>query len=813
MKKILSVVLVLAMVISCLAMVHVLAEPAEEFYGFKLVGNASGYSHSRVGEGNFTATDMVDGVVSDTITVYNPNDYTVSIAFYYQNGWATMVNDQLVKDFYKGVDILAHDKVTLTISAKYVDGKIPYGTSEEANDISKLTIRFDTNTIKEGDYIVVQAESADDQIMKLAPDGGCIFKKEALTEYTCDFPAKTVVNGDVENGSTGWGVLKATNCGSFAVVADPDDADNKVAHFSNLSTIWDSIAFDLGAAVINDPDHFYAGGGAGNYKLTFRARAVDGKGGLFDVYLNSQNHLEASKIKTDILKDEDANVVRTFFNAGTIKMTDEWQEFEVEVKVEQSWLDTLKLIRDIYCNDANKATDTYNVALRLDGSLGAFASNDSFGYYVDDVTIEKIVATPTPEATATPEATPTPVPVKKVENGNAENGMTNWGNIHGGSVALVQPGANNTGNAVKATIAGKYQSIAFDLGPAIIQDAENGYQGAGAGVYTVSFYAKASDGNEGKFAMVLNSVCHLSASQIESLNLGLTATENTYYTGEFIELTDEWEKYTVKFELSETYVKEMNALYRSSHSLASSAYQIVLRFDGSPVGCAFENNEYFDYFVDEVTIEAPEAADPNAPVKVPTGVIFEATEDTTLGYYTTATTGGAVSAADIKGGEVTKFLYIENLSDEDMAIYFPLQARVEPDGSAVWADPDDYAPESWDIPAGEIVKVEYTFAVNDDGTVTIRDIDVPVEKLFYRINFTTSEFVEGSKFVIYGDETQVALFNAGLKAGWSKTLTYDVPKTDDATKPDGDFAPVALIATVAVAFVALTVVVAKKRED
>ena len=418
-----------------------------------------------------------------------------------------------------------------------------------------------------------------------------------------------------------------------------------------------------------------------------------------------------------------------------------------------------------------------------------------------------------PETEGDPDPNPTPAPVKKVENGSAENGLVNWGNIHGGSVELVQPGANGTGNAVKANIAGKYQSIAFDLGPAILQDAVNGYEGAGAGRYTVKFWAKADAGKEGSFIMMINSVCHLNGAQVEGLDLGLEKTVDTYLIGQQINLTDEWKQYTVVFDISEIYINEIYALYKSGHSLASSAYQLMLRFDGSQEGCAYTSGAFFNYYVDEITVEAPAEADPNAPVKVPTGVIFEATDDNTLAFYTTAVAGGAVTVDDIKDGEVTKILYIENLSDEDMAIEFSLQALVTVDGTSSWTAPETGVTETWEIPAGETVEISYTFEVNDDNTVTIKGVDIPVEKLFYRFNFTPSEFAEGSKFVVYGDETAVALFNSGVKTGWNKTLTFDAPKTEDADRPDGDFAPVALIATIAFATVALAIVAKKRKED
>ncbi len=207
---------------------------------------------------------------------------------------------------------------------------------------------------------------------------------------------------------------------------------------------------------------------------------------------------------------------------------------------------------------------------------------------------------------------PDQVIVKKIENGNAEDGLKGWGNIHGGSIELVQPGANQTANAVKATISGLYHSIAYDLGPAILQDAENGYKGAGAGTYTIKFWAKAEEGHEGKYVMVLNSVCHLSAQQIEDLNLGLEETEDTYMSSQEIVLTDEWEEYEIEFEVSETYINEIYALYKSSHALASSAYQLMLRFDGSQAGCAYEGGTYFGYYVDEISVTAPGA---DAPIE------------------------------------------------------------------------------------------------------------------------------------------------------------------------------------------------------
>ena len=213
----------------------------------------------------------------------------------------------------------------------------------------------------------------------------------------------------------------------------------------------------------------------------------------------------------------------------------------------------------------------------------------------------------------------------------------------------------------------------------------------------------------------------------------------------------------------------------------------------------------------EIVYELPKVDEGEAPeTKVPTGVELAVKADATIGFIVTS--GNVVTAADVKDGEVTKKLIVKNLSDEDMSIQYSLQALVTLDTGDMWAAPDGSVTETWEIAAGETVEIEFTFEVNDDNTVTIKDKDVVLSKLFYRFNFAPSEFYEGAKFVVYGDEAAIAGFSALSNTNFNKTLVYDVPKVDSSAEDTGDFAPVALVATVVFASVAL-VVVAKKRED
>ncbi len=260
-----------------------------------------------------------------------------------------------------------------------------------------------------------------------------------------------------------------------------------------------------------------------------------------------------------------------------------------------------------------------NVILDANGNPTANTDRlDAFKEVVDSLREESHVTKPT----AAPDAT------KAFFNGNAEYGITNWGNIHAGSIGYVQPGANGTNNAVRLIpdTSSKYSSIAFDLGPAIVNDADYYYGGCGAGTYTVTFYAKAEAGYSGKFNVLLNSQCHLGANEVRN-HLGYTEGDgnyanNTYFgatSGTQITMTDQWTKYTATFKISADWLNMMAKVRRSAHPRAAKAYNLSLRLDGSGTDMAYSAGEFFDYYIDEITITNSASAVPT-PTPIPNNV-------------------------------------------------------------------------------------------------------------------------------------------------------------------------------------------------
>lgn len=208
----------------------------------------------------------------------------------------------------------------------------------------------------------------------------------------------------------------------------------------------------------------------------------------------------------------------------------------------------------------------------------------------------------------------------EVVNGNAEDGTTGWGIfLQGkGTVEQVAGGANGTAHAIKFTPSqdGKYDSVAFDLGPAIIQDQENGYNGAGAGEYTVTFYAKtdAPLPSNTSFAFILNSQEHVNGK----LPDGTEQQSFITVEGAGIKLTEDWTKFEVKVPITENYLTLIKQLYAEGKT---NAYQLILRLDGSINAFA---SETFAYYVDEVTIQAPGSKNDGDVAPIVAGTVMAA---------------------------------------------------------------------------------------------------------------------------------------------------------------------------------------------
>ncbi len=211
----------------------------------------------------------------------------------------------------------------------------------------------------------------------------------------------------------------------------------------------------------------------------------------------------------------------------------------------------------------------------------------------------------------------------------------------------------------------------------------------------------------------------------------------------------------------------------------------------------------------EDVFELPEISEADKP-KEPTGVTLEVIEDFSGNAYLKAA-DGSVSADDIKKGVYTKKFLVKNEGEEDIHVLFTVQGLQ----NKQWKSPADSETEKVLIAAGEQEWVEVTFPVNDNNTVEIGGEEISFSTLFYRFDITNeagaSDIAAGTKLTIYctgSDFDAMSTITAGAKKAWTNTTIYTAPSAST-----GDTLPVAMIATVVVAFVGLAVVAVKKKED
>lgn len=400
MKKVLSILLAVAMVISCISIVSFAENTAK---GVEISGNGD-HGHMRTTDIGAGVQKAVDAVVGGNgrgyITVYahNTGDKNVGLNVYMQNDWATISNISSVSN-----TMAPGESARFVIWFNVKNGKLMNGTAEQ--DMSKLTLRTDVldfNSAQGAKFVIWSPDISTDLFKKMDSTGRTVTEVEVPT--TLNIPDKKVVNGDAENGKTGWANFAAAGGSVEQVEGGANGTAHAMKFVPGNANKYASIGFNLGAAIINDKDNSYVGGGAGKYKVTFYAKANTGKGGDFRFVLNSQYHSDATALKKDLTEAQYAALGdlagNTYINVSPgFKMTDEWQKFEVEFEVSEKFLALVQKLYEL------GFTNAYDLILRLDGASGAYATA-RFDYYVDEVTIEKLPdATPGEDGG---EATPTP---------------------------------------------------------------------------------------------------------------------------------------------------------------------------------------------------------------------------------------------------------------------------------------------------------------------------------------------------------------------------------------------------------------------
>lgn len=636
--------------------------------------------------------------------------------------------------------------------------------------------------------------------------GGSVYYIDDLTFEKLD---NVMGDGTLENNADGWTHLYDGGAGQLERVAGGANGTNWAMKYTPSAGKWTALSFHVGPAIVNDANNNYNGAGAGKYKLSFYAKLADtapDNTGDFYIFLNSQFHKSDTQVAQLLGKDQ-ADCMATHMNltaGGLLTFEKEWKKFEIEMEIPEKFLAQLKALMECGKLAPADMVKIYQLVIRFDASEGWYEADDNVPaakeYLVDELTFEKVTEEQPPEDTS-----------KKVVNGNAENGLTGWTYFEAGGECqptLVQPGANGTANAVRFAPTSKWQSIAFDLGPAIVQNEAAGYKGMGAGKYMVSFYAKV-DGKapeNTKIEMLLNSTVHTTNPE-ELSKYGVTVQdyhEKTFINGQFISLTDEWKQYTVVFDVSENFLKTLDDLYAVGEK-GARAYELMLRFDGGNKDCAFDVNTPFAYLVDEVTI---------APAKEAAGVQWSFEKDYSGGVYVCSDAGkGFITEADVKNGKVKKEFTICNNGTQDIQVQF----------AATVLHTDNENKQSWKpvknidwltIPAGESRLISYEC----DAEITIDGKKYTFDQYFPRFDIRNGEGKDeikaGTSMIVAGLNNELLAklkSNVTPDKGFMMTVVYELP--DSANKPGGDVLPVALMAAVAVAAVALVVVAKKKKEQ
>ncbi len=601
-----------------------------------------------------------------------------------------------------------------------------------------------------------------------AVDGVNASSSPQFTLAPDNFPsAKPVVgidNGDAEDGLTNWETIHG---GKIELVQPGANGTDNAVKFTPVGGIYNSVAFDLGPAIVDDWTEGYYGYGAGSYLVSFWAKAE--KEGLFKVILNSQLHMSYESVNNHIPSlDTDLN---TWIIADDVYLTTEWDYYSVWIDVSQEWLDMLALLKAYQVPNYERV---YELEFRIDGSAtdGDYAfKDDLFGYTVDEIMIEDILEL---------------FPDEKVfENGDAEDGLTNWETIHGGKIELVQPGANGTDNAVKFTpVGGIYNSVAFDLGPAIVDDWTEGYYGYGAGSYLVSFWAKAE--KEGLFKVILNSQLHMDKNSVNNHIPSLNTDLNTWIIADDVYLTTEWDYYSVWIDVSQEWLDMLALLKEFQVPNYERVYELEFRIDGS----ATEGGDYafkddlFGYTVDEIMIE---------DILEPVGVIYTALEEiaTEMNLFFRSPTG-LITEADIEDGKITKSFKVGNLGEETIRVKLELQSTVKVDGVTKWAGQSD----------GEYIYIEpfttetltYTMDVNADYSVTVKGTDCELDTFFYRFDVENGDDEKivpaGTSVVFYGEGEDyyiVSNLKNSVKNSWDIQDAYGYYSVNGWVEEDGNW--------------------------
>ncbi len=556
MKKFLSFILVLAMVLSCVSMVTFASDEAENqgtstFHAAKFAEtslNATSYMCNW--QANYLVdankvTDDLDGTLSYSYTIYNTGTENIQVNLLF-NTTEYKVDGEIRAEGGKGasatlstgntgtITIKPNESADLNISIEVTNGWVNLVQSDSATwslPVNYLTIRLNLPAVggatQPREFIIVDnghSEMAKDYLI----DTYTHAKWTKTTPTEDDIKIHGVDLTVTDPTHTNVGLLMA-HTAADAYLADDATFTGKL---SITYTVYNLSEHTLKFSIA----HTYAGGWT-----QFGTKIYTIPAGQYANVTSFVNITDG---------------IYTYTSTGAT-----YTLSQLRIRMDAKFTDAAigdRCIITPYAADP----DTYLLDATL-GIYGATATRTLGEKFTDEIaSCTKFVDT--------------------VTNGDAEAGTTCWTKFNSASIAQDDDPLDNTNKVIKTTITGKYGSVNYNLAAAIINNPKYNMYGGGVGTYKITFRILAEAGHSGKWG--------LSAAQDSNQNLKANGFDNSSATA----VDNEWTTVT-------THITVTEAIHQA---LVDNLYNTYyLRLDGSGTGSAYASGTYFAYYMDDVTIE------------------------------------------------------------------------------------------------------------------------------------------------------------------------------------------------------------------
>ncbi len=729
MKTMLSILLVIAMLISCFTMVSFTAQAAEDTtdaLGKEILYTEDATStwmrNSKAGIGNYA-----DGTHTITYTIFNKGTTDVRAMLLLQKGWDYYNSNDGHNDRLVTVPAGGYADVSYTFTV--TDGQIVGGINSSA--LSEATLRFDVKAVSTGlgvipagTELIIKYNGADDIARGIDHVTNSAMKLSDVTELPQE-GKKVVSNGKVDHY-----LYSRLNAGVTQFV----EGTHKIQF------------------VVYNPN---------SYDITVNFYLQNNWSGFNESYATGEEKLLKAGTK-------DLFTATYTVTSGAVGTLTEPTKLYVRLDVSNSEDNQTDGIPD----GVSYYVQPYN-----DNAVNAYNKLTSVTHYYGT---DETKPSPAPSCKVSNAICPDfDFIYKTVDNGDAENGTKNWASWNGGAIELSTDTKTGNGNSIhfhKAS--GRWSTPTFQVQNAILQDDELMLGGEGAGTYIVTYDAKASAEFKAN-ATIGASKQHKTAAQVAELCGGAsTDYVQTYVGGGTATIGTEWNTYTSTFKISEKYIKTIQALYNAGYT---NAYQLDLRFDAS--NGSYLTEQTTELWIDNVQISYYEESDE------PVGIVYTATKAETAPHLISSTSGGIFNASNVKDGKVTFKKYVFNETNEDLQFKFILQVAdgnwVTPSGGSATEFLIERNSGAW-IEASVPVDADNKVKTSSGNTFD-------VSKLFIRFSFTGAVSVGTKLIIACSADEAAALDKSisSKNSCFSKAMTYDMkytkyPDAEDKTV-DPDF--------------------------